>query len=106
MVRIPQRAKRSNAWKWVMAAAAFVVVGLLIAGLFLERNYGALDPFADGMHAAITNDTSAAVTLRDATGTYDFVIAPGSQRKDRGPDYSHPQDALTFEGAGGVKRSL
>ena len=92
----PVHQRHSTALKWVVVASV-LVVGAGVAGVtFLEQQYGPLDPFADGTHAVITNNSASAVRFRDATGTYDFVMAAGEQRNIVAPDYSRRQDALTF----------
>jgi hypothetical protein len=54
----------------------------------------------------ITNDTASVVTLRDASGSYHFVISLGEQRNIVAPDYSHPQDALTFVTVNGGREAV
>jgi hypothetical protein len=81
-----------------MGLLLLVVLGC--AG-YIEQRYGPIDPFANGMHALVRNDTQDTVNVVDASGTYHFLLKKGDERSIVAPDYRHPQDMLTVVKAGG-----
>lgn len=91
---------RWRRWPWRLALGLLVVVVLGCAG-YIEQRYGPIDPFANGMHALVRNDTQDTVSVVDATGTYHFLLKSGDERNIVAPDYNHPQDVLTVTKASG-----